>query len=143
MTWKGAQLTHELKGNLLLGYERKFPRYYKQNMYWFLSLCWAGHGNPAVQGMNCLRSRRRRDRGFETHSGHRCLVFVLRVRFFLCLCTGRDLATSWSPAQGFLPTLLDLVTDVTRKVSWKRPRPELGCRAKGKKKKASALVVVK
>jgi hypothetical protein len=31
--------------------------------------------------MNCLRSRGRRDRGFESLSGHGCLVFVLRVRF--------------------------------------------------------------
>jgi hypothetical protein len=51
---------------------------------------------------------------------------------FLCLSTGRGLATSWSPVQGVLPTLLDLVTEVNRKVSWRRPRPELGCRAKGK-----------
>jgi hypothetical protein len=51
----------------------------------------------------------------------------------LCLCTGRGLATSWSPVQGLL-TVLDLVTEVKRKVPWRWPRPELGCRAKGKKK---------
>jgi hypothetical protein len=34
----------------------------------------------------------------------------------LCLSTGRGLATSWSPVQEFLPTDLDLVTDVKRKV---------------------------
>jgi hypothetical protein len=42
-------------------------------------------------------------------------VFVLCVRF-LCLCTGRGLATSRSPVQGVLPTVLDLVTGVKRKV---------------------------
>jgi hypothetical protein len=31
--------------------------------------------------MNCLRSRGRRDRGFESYPGHGCLVFVLCVRF--------------------------------------------------------------
>jgi hypothetical protein len=55
------------------------------------------------------------------------------VCVFLCLCTLRGLATSWSPVQGVLPTVLELVTEVKRKDSWRRPRPELGCRAKGKK----------
>jgi hypothetical protein len=32
-----------------------------------------------------------------------------------------------------LPTVLDLVTEMKRKVSWRRPRLELGCRAKKKK----------
>jgi hypothetical protein len=50
----------------------------------------------------------------------------------LCLCIGRGLAMNWSPVQGVLPTDLDLVTEVKRKVSWRRPGPELGCRAKGK-----------
>jgi hypothetical protein len=35
---------------------------------------------------------------------------------FLCLCTGRGLATSWPPVQGVLSTVLDLVTEVKRKV---------------------------
>jgi hypothetical protein len=52
---------------------------------------------------------------------------------FLCLCTGSGLATSWSPVQGVLPLVLDLVTEVKRKVSWRRPRPEWGCRATGGK----------
>jgi hypothetical protein len=34
-----------------------------------------------------------------------------------------------------LPTVLDLVTEVKRTVLWRQPRPELGCRAKGKKLK--------
>jgi hypothetical protein len=54
------------------------------------------------------------------------------VCVFLCLCTGRGLATSWSPVQGVLPTVLDLATEMKGKVSWRRPRPELGSRAKGK-----------
>jgi hypothetical protein len=41
-----------------------------------------------------------------------CLCCVL---IFLCLCTGRGLATSWSLVQEVLPTLLDLVIDVKRK----------------------------
>jgi hypothetical protein len=52
------------------------------------------------------------------------------VCLFLCLCTGRGLATSWSPVQGVLPTLLDLVSEVKRRVSWRRLRPEMGCRPK-------------
>jgi hypothetical protein len=55
------------------------------------------------------------------------------VCVFLCLCTGRGLATSWSPAQGVLPPVLDLVTEGKRKVSWRRPRPKLGCTAKWEK----------
>jgi hypothetical protein len=57
-----------------------------------------------------------------------CCVYV-----FLCLCTGRGPATSWSPVQGVLPTVLDLVTEVKRKVSWRRPRPELDCKPEEKK----------
>jgi hypothetical protein len=57
-----------------------------------------------------------------------CCVFVS-----LCLCTGRGLARSWSPVQGVLPTVLDLVTEVKWKVSWRWPRPELDCSAKGGK----------
>jgi hypothetical protein len=37
---------------------------------------------------------------------------------------------SWSGVQGVLPTVQDLVTEVTRKVSWRRPRTELGYRSK-------------
>jgi hypothetical protein len=51
------------------------------------------------------------------------------VCVFSCLCTGRGLATSWSPVQGVLRSVLDLVTQAKRKVSSK-----FGCRAKGKKK---------
>jgi hypothetical protein len=53
----------------------------------------AGHGGRAIEGMHCLRSLGSRDRGFESHSGHGCLVLVF-VCVFLCLCTGRGLATS-------------------------------------------------
>jgi hypothetical protein len=38
----------------------------------------------------------------------------------------RGLATSWSPIQGVLLTVLDLVTEMKRKVSWRRPRPKIG-----------------
>jgi hypothetical protein len=49
------------------------------------------------------------------------------------------IAMSWSPIQGVLPTVLDLVTEVKWKVSWRWPRPELGCKAKGKRKGAVEL----
>jgi hypothetical protein len=55
---------------------------------------------------------------------------VCVVCAFLCFCTGRGLATSCSPVQGVPPTVLDLVIDLKREVSWKLLRPELGCRAK-------------
>jgi hypothetical protein len=56
---------------------------------------------------------------------------------FLCLCTGRGLATSWSPAQGVLST----VYDSEKKPKWNgefhggRPRPT-GAVVPMKKKKA-------
>jgi hypothetical protein len=55
------------------------------------------------------------------------------VWVILCLCIGRGLATSWSPAQGVLPTVLR-----SRKPKWNwefhggRPRPNWGCSAKEK-----------
>jgi hypothetical protein len=61
------------------------------------------------------------------------LFSVCVVCAFFCVYTGRGLATSWSPIQGVLPTVMDLVTELKRKVWWRRPRPELGFRAKGKK----------
>jgi hypothetical protein len=48
-------------------------------------------------------------------------VWCLCMCVFLCLWTGRDLATSWSPAQGILPTVYDSEkkTEVNRRVSWR------------------------
>jgi hypothetical protein len=40
--------------------------------------------------------------------------------------TRRGLAMSWPPVQGVLLTVLDLVTEMKRKVSWRRPRPKIG-----------------
>jgi hypothetical protein len=40
--------------------------------------------------------------------------------------TCRVLATSWSPVQRVRPTVLDLVTEMKRKVSWRRPRHKIG-----------------
>jgi hypothetical protein len=34
------------------------------------------------------------------------------------------LATTWSPAQGVLPTVLDLVTEMKRKDLWRRPKAQ-------------------
>jgi hypothetical protein len=66
----------------------------------------AGHSSRVVQGMNCLRSLGRWNRGFVSRSGHGYLVCVC---FFFCvcvvLCLGRGLATSWSLVQGVLPSL--------------------------------------
>jgi hypothetical protein len=45
----------------------------------------AGHGSRAVLDMHCLRSLKSRDRGFESHPGHGCLVFVYVYEFF-CVC---------------------------------------------------------
>jgi hypothetical protein len=33
--------------------------------------------------------------------------------------------------KGIIPTVLDVVTEVKLKVSWRWRKPELGCRAKG------------
>jgi hypothetical protein len=38
----------------------------------------------------------------------------------------RGFTTSWSPVRGVQPTVLDLVTETKRKVSWRRSRPQNG-----------------
>jgi hypothetical protein len=63
------------------------------------------------------------------------------VCVFLRLCTVRGLTTSWSPVQEVLPTVLDLVTEMKRKVSWRWPRAEFGCRAKGKKCYTTSIIL--
>jgi hypothetical protein len=45
----------------------------------------------------------------------------------------RGLATSWSPVQGVLPIVLDLVTEMKRKFYGGGQGPKLGSRATGKK----------
>jgi hypothetical protein len=62
-----------------------------------------GHGSRAVWNMYCLRSLGSRDRGFESHTRHGCLICVFILCFVLCL--GRGLATSWSLVQGVLPSV--------------------------------------
>jgi hypothetical protein len=63
----------------------------------------AGHGSQAVWGMHCLRSLGSRDRGFRSHSGHGCLVFVCVCVcvcvcvFFLCFYIGRTLRRADHP----------------------------------------------
>jgi hypothetical protein len=44
----------------------------------------------------------------------RAWMFSVCVCVFLCLCTGRGLATSWSPAQGVPPTVPDQETEKTQ-----------------------------
>jgi hypothetical protein len=43
---------------------------------------YACHGSRAVYGLHCLCSLGSRDHGFESHSGHGCLVFVCMCAFF-------------------------------------------------------------
>jgi hypothetical protein len=63
-------------------------------------------------------------------------VWCVCVCVFLCFCTGRDLATSWSPAQGVLPECLRF-----SKPKWNGEfhgvgqGPNCGCSAKGGEKK--------
>jgi hypothetical protein len=52
---------------------------------------------------------------------------------FLCLCTGRVLATSWSPARGVLPNASDLVNRSEANGFMEvRQGPNWCCSAKGK-----------
>jgi hypothetical protein len=68
---------------------------------------------------------------------------VCVVSAFLCVSVQvRGLVTSRSPVQGVLQTVLDLITEVKREVSWRRPRPELGCRAKGEKNCAAGKMYI-
>jgi hypothetical protein len=53
---------------------------------------------------------------------------------FLCLWTGRGLATSWSPVQGVLPNIRDLVNwSETESFMEVDQGPNVGCSAKGRK----------
>jgi hypothetical protein len=52
-----------------------------------LAFLLADHSGRAVQGMNCLRSLERWDRGFESHSRHGCL-HLFRVCVVLCVDSG-------------------------------------------------------
>jgi hypothetical protein len=54
------------------------------------------HGSRAVKGMHCLRSLGSRDRGFQSHSGHGCLVFV----FFCVYIQVAALRRADHPPQG-------------------------------------------
>jgi hypothetical protein len=45
-------------------------------------------------------------------------VYVYVYSMFVLSCVGRGLAMSWSLVQGVLPTVLNKVTEVKRKVSW-------------------------
>jgi hypothetical protein len=78
--------------------------------------------------VHCLRSLGSRDRRFESHSGHGCLVFVYVCAFF-CLCTGKGLATGLSPVQGVLPTVPDQETEETQPHA-----PNCGSNEKGNRK---------
>jgi hypothetical protein len=56
----------------------------------------------AGEGMNCLQSLERWDRGFEYYSRYGCLYCVRLFCVCVVLCLGSGLATSWSLVQGDL-----------------------------------------
>jgi hypothetical protein len=43
---------------------------------WLYSPLDPDHSGRAVEGMNCLHSLERWDRGFESHSRHGCLYYM-------------------------------------------------------------------
>jgi hypothetical protein len=62
-------------------------------------------------------------------------VYCLCMCVFLCLWTGRGLATSWSPVQGVLPNVQELVNwSETESFMEVGQGPNVGCSAKGKNK---------
>jgi hypothetical protein len=71
----------------------------------------ADHSGRAVKGMNCLRSLKPWDCGFESHLRHRCLY----VRLF---CVGSGLATDWSLIQRVVPSVKK------RLRNWRRGRAQ-------------------
>jgi hypothetical protein len=56
--------------------------------------------------MNCLPSLGRRNRGFESHRRHECLVCVCVYCVCVVLCLGRGPSASWSLAQGVPPSVI-------------------------------------
>jgi hypothetical protein len=70
-----------------------------------------------------LRLLKHWDRGFESHSRHGCLYYVLLFCDCVVLCVGRGLATDWSPVQGVLPTVYRI-----KKLNKCGQGPTKGCR---------------
>jgi hypothetical protein len=59
---------------------------------------------------------------------------VCVVCAFFCVCVQVEaLRLADHPSKESYRLVLDLITEVKREVSWRRQRPELGCRAKGEK----------
>jgi hypothetical protein len=56
--------------------------------------------------------------------------------------TRRGLAKSWSPVQGVLLTVLDLLNEMKLKVSWRLPRPKIGLQSHRKKKLDKKRVLI-
>jgi hypothetical protein len=76
--------------------------------------------------MHCLRSLGSRDRGFESHSGHGCLVFVCVCAFF-CVCVHVEaLRRADHPPKKSYRSETDSFMEVDQGQNW-------GCSAKGKK----------
>jgi hypothetical protein len=81
-----------------------------------------------------LCSLRSRDRGFKSHSGHGCLVFVCVCAFFCVFIQVEALRRADHPAQVVLPNVLRF-----SKPKWNgvfhggSQGPNWGCSAKGKK----------
>jgi hypothetical protein len=77
--------------------------------------------------MHCLRSLGSRDRGFESHSGHGCLVFVCVCAFF-CVCVQVEaLRRADHPPKESYRSETESFMEVGQGPNW-------GCNAKGKKK---------
>jgi hypothetical protein len=81
--------------------------------------------------MTRLRPLGRCDHGFESSLGHATLMFVLCVRFSVFVYKQRPCDELIAHPRS--PTVLDLVTEMKRKCSWRRPRFRLGCRANGER----------
>jgi hypothetical protein len=91
-------------------------------------------------GLRGLRSLAR-SQASESHSGHGYLVFVCMCAFF-CLCTDSGLAASWSPAQGVLPNVSDLVNrSETESFVEVGQGPNEGCSAEGEKIQRSTFIM--
>jgi hypothetical protein len=76
--------------------------------------------------MYCFRLPESRDRGFESHTRHECLVGVCVYSVCVVLCLGRGLPTSWSLVQGVLPSVND---HETKKKKKSEARAHGGCRS--------------
>jgi hypothetical protein len=98
-----------------------------------LKLHGAGHGSRAVSGIHCFLSLGSRDRGFGSHSGHGCLVFVYMCAFF-CVCVHVEaLRRADHPPKESYRLSKICKTEVKRRVLWKQAKAQIGTIAPKKK----------